>query len=93
MKPLGIGVIGLGRMGHPIAANVLKAGLALKVFNRTRQKEEDLLGEGASLGNTGEPWHAADGTEPPADLNATAQYKQHLARVMTRRAVSEAAGL
>jgi carbon-monoxide dehydrogenase medium subunit len=34
---------------------------------------------------------AAEGTEPPADLNATSEYKQHLARVMCRRALEGAA--
>jgi aerobic carbon-monoxide dehydrogenase medium subunit len=33
---------------------------------------------------------AAEGTNPPADLNATADYKRHLARVLTRRALSDA---
>ena len=33
---------------------------------------------------------AAEGTEPPADLNATEDYKRHLARVLTRRALEEA---
>jgi aerobic carbon-monoxide dehydrogenase medium subunit len=33
---------------------------------------------------------AAEGTEPPADLNATADYKRHLARVLTRRALTAA---
>jgi len=37
--------------------------------------------------------HAADGTNPPGDLNATPAYKRHLARVMCRRALTEAAGL
>jgi carbon-monoxide dehydrogenase medium subunit len=35
--------------------------------------------------------HAAEGTEPPGDLNATPEYKRHLARVLTRRALEEAA--
>lgn len=30
---------------------------------------------------------AADGTDPPSDLNADAAYRRHLARVMTRRAL------
>jgi carbon-monoxide dehydrogenase medium subunit len=33
---------------------------------------------------------AADGTDPPSDLNATAEYKRHLARVLTRRALEKA---
>jgi aerobic carbon-monoxide dehydrogenase medium subunit len=35
---------------------------------------------------------AAEGTQPPADLNASADYKRHLARVLTKRALQEAAG-
>jgi len=35
---------------------------------------------------------AAEGTEPPGDLNATPEYKRHLARVLSRRALEEAAG-
>ncbi len=34
---------------------------------------------------------AAEGTEPPADLNASEDYKRHLARVLTRRALQDAA--
>jgi carbon-monoxide dehydrogenase medium subunit len=33
---------------------------------------------------------AAEGTEPPADLNASSEYKRHLARVLCRRALEEA---
>jgi carbon-monoxide dehydrogenase medium subunit len=35
--------------------------------------------------------YAADGAEPPAELNASPDYKRHLARVLTRRALDGAA--
>jgi aerobic carbon-monoxide dehydrogenase medium subunit len=35
---------------------------------------------------------AAEGTQPPGDLNASADYKRHLARVLARRALATAAG-
>lgn len=34
---------------------------------------------------------AAEGTSPPADRNASADYKRHLARVLTRQALTDAA--
>lgn len=36
---------------------------------------------------------AADATSPPSDLSGQADYRMHLARVLTRRAVSAAAGI
>jgi carbon-monoxide dehydrogenase medium subunit len=36
---------------------------------------------------------AAEGTDPPGDLNATPDYKRHLARVLCRRALARAAGI
>ncbi|HEX7094967.1 MAG TPA: FAD binding domain-containing protein, partial [Acidimicrobiales bacterium] len=33
---------------------------------------------------------AADGCEPPSDLNASPEYRQHLARVLVRRALESA---
>jgi carbon-monoxide dehydrogenase medium subunit len=37
--------------------------------------------------------HAADGTEPPSDLNGAADYRRHLAKVLTGRALAAAAGI
>ena len=36
---------------------------------------------------------AADGTSPTSDTHADAEFRQHLARVLTKRAVTKAAGL
>ena len=47
-----IGFIGLGQMGTPMARNLLKAGHAVTVFNRTRSRSEALRGDGATLAET-----------------------------------------
>jgi carbon-monoxide dehydrogenase medium subunit len=58
---------------------------------RATATEEALRGsnlDDASIAGAAE--HAAEGTDPPGDLNATPDYKRHLARVLTRRALEEA---
>jgi 3-hydroxyisobutyrate dehydrogenase-like beta-hydroxyacid dehydrogenase len=42
-----VGFIGLGNMGLPMASNLLKAGHALVVFNRTKARADSLLAQGA----------------------------------------------
>jgi 2-hydroxy-3-oxopropionate reductase len=42
-----VGFIGLGRMGAPMAANLLAAGYELTVFNRSPEKTEPLAAAGA----------------------------------------------
>jgi 3-hydroxyisobutyrate dehydrogenase len=44
-----LGWIGMGRMGHPMAERLLKAGHDLSIWNRTRSKAEPLIAKGASL--------------------------------------------
>jgi 3-hydroxyisobutyrate dehydrogenase-like beta-hydroxyacid dehydrogenase len=44
-----IGFIGLGNMGQGIAANLIKAGYPLRVYNRTREKAQSLVAQGATL--------------------------------------------
>jgi len=43
-----VGFIGLGSMGSGMAANLLDAGHALTVYNRTPAKAEALVAEGAA---------------------------------------------
>jgi glutamyl-tRNA reductase len=43
-----VGFVGLGNVGLPMAQNVLNAGYALHVFNRTAAKAEGLLAQGAT---------------------------------------------
>ena len=49
-------------------------------------------GEATVAALTAAAEHAPEGTDPPADLNAQPDYRQHLARVLTRRALVAAAG-
>jgi carbon-monoxide dehydrogenase medium subunit len=51
---------------------------------RARGVEQALAG-GATPAAAAE--HAAEGTEPSADLNATPEFREHLARVLVRRAL------
>jgi 3-hydroxyisobutyrate dehydrogenase-like beta-hydroxyacid dehydrogenase len=44
-----IGFIGLGRMGHGMAANLVKAGHTVTVYNRTAAKADELVRQGARL--------------------------------------------
>lgn len=55
-----VGFIGLGIMGQPMAANILKAGYELMVYNRTSEKTAELAEAGAMVAAT------------PADLTAWA---------------------
>lgn len=67
------------------------AGVALVNMGSTPLRAravEDALAGGASDAEAAD--HAADGLEPPEDLNASAEYRQHLARVLVRRALEEA---
>jgi aerobic carbon-monoxide dehydrogenase medium subunit len=68
---------GLTNMGStPLRASAAEAALAGAAL--------DQIGAAAE--------HAADGTNPPNDLNGQSDYRGHLARVLTRRAVLTAAG-
>ncbi len=46
-----IGFIGLGNLGLPVATNLVDAGYALSVYNRTASKADSLVEKGAQLAN------------------------------------------
>lgn len=58
---MNLGFIGLGRMGSPMARNLLRAGHRMVVYNRTREKAEALEAEGARIAAT--PSQASLGCE------------------------------
>jgi carbon-monoxide dehydrogenase medium subunit len=61
---------------------------------RARAVEEALRGQpltAEAIATAAE--QAAEGTDPSGDVNATPEYKRHLARVLTRRALRRAANL
>jgi aerobic carbon-monoxide dehydrogenase medium subunit len=72
--------VGLVHMG----STPLRAGATEEAL-RGQPLDEDRIAQAAE--------QAAEGTDPPGDLNATPDYKRHLARVLTRRALRQAAGL
>jgi aerobic carbon-monoxide dehydrogenase medium subunit len=61
---------------------------------RASATEQALRGQGLDAQTIARAAEQADeGTDPPGDLNATPDYKRHLARVLTRRALERAAGV
>ncbi|WP_410787943.1 FAD binding domain-containing protein [Kribbella sp. C-35] len=71
--------VGLGNMGPtPVRATAVEAALV------GQPATADAVREAAA--------RAADGTSPVSDINGDADYRRHLATVLTRRAVLAAAG-
>jgi 2-hydroxy-3-oxopropionate reductase len=56
-----VAVLGTGLMGKPMAENLLKAGFAVRAWNRTRAKAEPLAERGATVCDT--PGQAAEGAD------------------------------
>lgn len=56
-----IALLGTGRMGAPIARNLLAAGFPVRVWNRTTARARRLMADGAHVAST--PAAAADGAD------------------------------
>jgi 3-hydroxyisobutyrate dehydrogenase-like beta-hydroxyacid dehydrogenase len=67
-----VGLIGLGLMGRPMGMNILQAGYALTVWNRTASRADELVAAGAKLARSPEQAAAASDflitmvSDPPA---------------------------
>jgi 3-hydroxyisobutyrate dehydrogenase len=61
MKDKKVAWIGTGIMGNPMAKHLVNAGYKLNVYNRTKQKAEELIGMGAT-------WY-----DSPADIAANSE--------------------
>jgi 3-hydroxyisobutyrate dehydrogenase-like beta-hydroxyacid dehydrogenase len=60
-KKQNIGWIGLGKMGIPMSKNLIKAGYALTVYNRTKEKTKELADQGAQVADS--PRELAEGVD------------------------------
>ena len=89
---MNLAFLGLGRMGLPMARNLLRAGHRVAVYNRTREKAEALGNDGARVTDT--PSQAVLGCEvaftmlaDDASVEEAVFAEQGLARSLARGAV------
>ncbi|TQK50404.1 carbon-monoxide dehydrogenase medium subunit [Streptomyces sp. SLBN-118] len=90
-----VGVAAMVRRGdgHLVESRVALTNMGATPLRATAT-EEALAGadaDPAAVARAAES--AADGTRPASDLSASPEYREHLARVLTRRAVLAAAGM
>jgi 3-hydroxyisobutyrate dehydrogenase len=74
---LTVAVLGTGTMGAPMARNLLKAGCAVRAWNRSREKAKPLAGEGAVVTST--PAEAAEGADVVLTMVADADVLEAVA--------------
>jgi len=90
-------VVGVAALARRDNGSIAEARVGLTNMDavpvRASAAEEALAGVDRSADAiSGASQHAADGTNPSADLSAQPDYRKHLARVLTARAVARAAG-
>ncbi len=91
-----VGVCALVKKGAGGECEDVRVGLThmAQIPLRATAVESALRGQPLDAGSIARAAEqAAEGTDPPGDLNATPDYKRHLARVLTRRALEQAAGV
>jgi len=91
-------IVGVAATLEASGGHIERAKIALTNMSaapvRARSVEESLVGRPATAETIrAAAEHAAEGTAPMTDGNADAEYRSHLARVLTRRAVTAATGI
>jgi carbon-monoxide dehydrogenase medium subunit len=84
--------VGVAAVVERTNGSIGKASIALTNMGATSlraQTVEEALSGGASIQEAAA--RASDGTEPPSDQAGSSDFRRHLARVLTRRALEEAA--
>ena len=88
-------VVGVAAVVEKSNGNIGSARLGLTNMGSTplRASAAESALSGAEVGSVGEATRSADeGTEPSSDIAASSEYRRHLARVLSKRAVEEALG-
>jgi carbon-monoxide dehydrogenase medium subunit len=88
-------IVGVAAVVHRSNGSIAEARVGLTNMGSTplRAAAVEQALAGADVGGiAAAAEQAAHGTSPASDLNGAADYRQHLARVLTRRAVAAAAG-
>lgn len=90
MRRMNVAFLGLGTMGAPMAANILKRGHALAVWNRSPARAESLVTAGARLASS--PADAARGAEfvltMLSDVRAVDEVYEQLAPALEKNSVA-----
>jgi len=89
-------IVGVAAAVRRSNGSIAEARVALTNMGSTpvrASRVEEALAGGGSEGIGAAADLAAEGTHAPSDLNGKADYREHLARVLTRRAVVAAAGV
>lgn len=90
-------VVGVAALVRRDDGHIAEARIGLTDMGATPLRafaaEEALAGAGDAAAVARAAEKAADGTRPPQDTSASPEYRAHLARVLTRRAVLAAAGM
>ena len=80
-------IVGVAAVGAPAGGGIALVNMASTPV-RARAVEQAVAGGAAPAAAAGA---AADGLDPPSDLNASTEFRRHLATVLTRRALEEVA--